>query len=195
MLILLHVEGAVVVPAKGHRILQSLEAVVVSTPVSTVAHCRVTVRDELVVVGTESLPGVVSTLVQDDDHEGSHKEGCIALLGVVEGCVVVDLVVLILLVAHKFLKLLAKQVHFSEIKRAEISKEWLVNQIIVDAEVKGVLPGLGWILVTDPVETARNDLNRLVGLVAATRCCVLFSLHGTRRFSATIGLEAGVGKE
>ena len=63
----------------------------------------------------------------------------------------VDLVVFVLLVIHEFLELLAKQVNFSEIKRTKICEIRLVNQVVINAEVEGVLAGLGWVLVTDPV--------------------------------------------
>jgi len=100
VLVLLHVEGAVVVPAEGHRELKTLEAVVVSALVGTIAHGGITVGDELVVVGAEGGPRFVSRLFQHDDHEGAHQEGSIALLRVVQRRVVVNLVVLVLLVAH-----------------------------------------------------------------------------------------------
>jgi len=64
---------------------------------------------------------------------------------------VVDLVVFVLLVIHEFLELLAKQVNFSEIKGTKICEIRLVNQVVINAEVEGVLAGLGWVLVTDPV--------------------------------------------
>lgn len=100
VLVLLHIEGAVVVPSKGHSELKTLEAVVVSAAVSAIAHRCVTVGNKLVVVGTEGLPGLISGLLKHNDHEGTHKEGSVALLRVLERCVVVDFVVLVLLVIH-----------------------------------------------------------------------------------------------
>ena len=50
---------------------------------------------------------------KDDDHEGAHQEGSVCLLVVVQAGVVVDLIVLVLLIVHEFLKLLAEQVHFT----------------------------------------------------------------------------------
>ena len=63
----------------------------------------------------------------------------------------IDLVVFILLVIHEFLEFFAKQVNLTKIQRAKICKKRLVNQVIVNTEVEGVLAGLGWVLVTDPV--------------------------------------------
>ena len=115
--------------------------------------------------------------MKHDDHERTHEEGCVALLGVVERCVVVDLVVLILLIVHEFFKFLAEQVHLSQIEGTKVSKEWRVDEVIVDAEVESMLTRLGWILVTDPVQASRDNFNRLVGFVASARSSVLFCLH------------------
>lgn len=52
--------------------------------------------------------------------------------------------------------------HFSEIERAEVSKKRFVHQVVVYTEVEGVLARFGRGFVTDPVETLRDDLNRLV---------------------------------
>ena len=100
VLVLLNVECAIVVPAKGHRELKTLEAMVVSALVGTIAHGGITVGDELVVVWAEGGPSFVCRLLQHDDHESAHQEGCVALLRVVQRRVVVNLVVLILLVVH-----------------------------------------------------------------------------------------------
>ena len=167
VLIFLDVKSAVVIPAEGHGELEALEAVQVGATVGTVAHSSITVRNELVVVGAESGPGVISRLFEHDDHEGAHEEGSVALLGVVEGGVVVDLVVLVLLVVHKFLKFLAEQVHLAQVERAKVSEKRLVNKVVVDAEVEGVLPRLGWVLVADPVQSPRDDLHRLVRVATA----------------------------
>ena len=162
MLIFLHIECAVVVPAESYCELETLEAVEVSAAVGTVSHCCITVRYKLVVVRAESLPGIIGRLVQDDDHEGTHEEGCITLLGVVKGSIMVDLVVLVLLVIHELLQLFAKQMDLSEIQWPKVCKERLVHQIIVNAEVEGVLTGLRRVLIADPVETPRNDLDGLI---------------------------------
>lgn len=72
MLVLLDIEGAVVVPAEGNGVLQSLQTVLVRAPVRTIAHCRVSVRNELIVVRAERLPCLFRALMQDDYHEGAH---------------------------------------------------------------------------------------------------------------------------
>ena len=73
-----------------------MEAVQIGAAVGAIAHGCVTVRDELVVVGTEGLPGLLCRLLQHYDHVGTHEERRVALLVVVQGRVVVDLVVLVL---------------------------------------------------------------------------------------------------
>ena len=97
----------------------------------------------------------------------------------------VDLVVLILLVVHKLLELLAEEMDLAEIKGAEISKEGLIDQVVVDAEIEGVLAGFWRVLITDPVEAARDDLNGLVRLVGSARCSIVLCLHFCWRISAT----------
>jgi hypothetical protein len=80
---------------------------------------------------------------------------------------VINLVVLVLLVIHQFLQLLAKQVNLAQVKWTKIRKKWLVDEIIVNAKVESVLAGLGWVLIANPVKTARNNLHRLIGVCVA----------------------------
>ena len=87
----------------------------VGAAVGAITHGGVTIGDEFVVVRAERLPGLVCRLVQHDNHEGAHQEGRVALLGVVQARVMIDLVVLVLLVVHEFLQLLAKQVHLTKV--------------------------------------------------------------------------------
>ena len=113
MLVLLHIERVVVVPAKRHGEFQPLQTVLICAPVGAVTHCRVPVRNELIVIWSESLPSLIGTLLQNNYHEAAHQEGGVRLFVIVQARVVIDLVVLILLIVHKFLKLLAKQVHLA----------------------------------------------------------------------------------
>ena len=76
----------------------------------------------------------------------------------------IDLVVLILSIVHKFFQLLAKQMNLTKVKRAKISEKWLINQIVVNAEIEGMLTRFGWVLIADPVESTWNDFNGLVRL-------------------------------
>ena len=63
----------------------------------------------------------------------------------------INLIALILRDIHQLLELLTEQVHFTKVKRSEVCKERLINEVIVNTEVKGVLPRLWWSLVTDPI--------------------------------------------
>ena len=63
----------------------------------------------------------------------------------------VNFVILVLLIAHELLEFLAEEVHLSKIKWTEICKKRLVDEIVIDAEIEGVLSRFRWILVTDPV--------------------------------------------
>lgn len=136
----------------------------VGATVGTVTHGRITVGDELVVVGAESLPGLIGRLLEHNDHKGTHKESCVALLGVVERRVVIDLIVLVLLVIHEFFKLLAEQMHLTQVEWTKVSEKGLIDEIVVDTEVKSVLSRLWRVLVTDPVEPTWNDFDGLVGV-------------------------------
>ena len=184
MLVLLDVKGVVVVPAKGHGVLESGEAVVNRALVGARAHCRVTEGHELVVVGLEDFPGVDETFAEDDDHVAAHQEGSVGLLGVVNRRVVVDLELLIVGVIHQLLKLLAELVDLAQVQRAEVGEERFVNQVVVDAEIKRMLPGLRWVFVTDPVEATWDNLNGLIQgvllllyhLINAIQSCTL-SIH------------------
>lgn len=139
MLILLHVEGIVVVPSEGHGELKPLQAVLISASIGAVTHCRVSVWNEFIVVGTESLPCFFCALLQDNDHESPHEEGCITLLVVVKASVVVNLIILVLLIVHELLELFAEEMNFSKVKWTKISEVWFINQVVVDAEVESVL--------------------------------------------------------
>ena len=139
----------------------------VGAAIGTITHSRVAVRDELVVVGAERRPGLICRLVQADDHESAHKEGRVTLLVVIQAGVVIDFVVLILLVVHEFFELFAEQVDLTQVKWAKIRKKWLVNQVVVNAEVEGVLAGFGRVLVADPVEAAWDDLDWLIRVSVA----------------------------
>ena len=79
----------------------------------------------------------------------------------------VDLIILILLVVHELLQLLAEQVNLTKVQWAEVRKKGLIDEIVVDAKVKGVLARLGWVLIANPVKTTRDDLNWLVRFVSA----------------------------
>ena len=50
----------------------------------------------------------------------------------------------------------------AEVERAKIGEVRLVDQVIVDAEVEGVLARLRRISIADPVEASWNDLDWLV---------------------------------
>ena len=175
MLVLLNIECSVVIPSKSNRKLEALEAVEVGATVGTVTHGRITVGNKLVVVGAERLPGLICGLFEHDDHKSAHQEGCVALLGVVQRCVVINLVVLVLLIIHELLELLTEQVHLAQVERTKVCEEGLVDKIVVDAEVEGMLPRLWRVLVTDPVQSAWDDFDRLVGVgVALTSCATCF---------------------
>jgi len=150
----------------------------VGAAVRAVSHRRISVRNELVLVGAESLPGFLGGLFENDNHEGTHEEGRVALLGVVERRVVVDFVVLILGIIHEFLELLAEEVDFTQVERAEVSEEWLIHEVVIDAEVESVLARLRRVLVADPVKAPRDDLDGLVRVcVTLTRSSFSLGLH------------------
>ena len=111
----------------------------VGAAVCTVTHSRITVGDELVVVGAESLPCLFCRFLEHNNHEGTHQESCVALLRVVKRCVVVNLIVLVLCVVHELFKFLAKEMNLAQIKGSEVGKKWLIHQIVINAEIEGML--------------------------------------------------------
>ena len=74
----------------------------------------------------------------------------------------VNLIVLVLRVVHKLFQLFAEQVHLAQIEGSKVSEERLVDQVVIDAEIEGMLARLRRILVTDPVQALRDDLDWLV---------------------------------
>jgi len=162
VLVLLHVEGLVVVPSKCHCVLKSCKTMINSALVGASSHCRVTERKELGVVWSENLPSIQITFSKDNYHVAAHQEGSVSLLSVVNWGVVVNLKLGVAWIEHQLFKLFAKLVHLAQIQRTKVSEEWLVYQIIVNAKVKRMLARLGRVLVTDPVQSARNNFNWLV---------------------------------
>ena len=84
MLILLHIEGVIVVPAESHGEHEPLEAVIVGALVGARAHSRVAVRQKFVVIRLEDGPRLVSTLLEHNNHEATHQEGGVCLLCIVK---------------------------------------------------------------------------------------------------------------
>ena len=74
----------------------------------------------------------------------------------------VNLIVLVLRVVHQLFQLFAEQVHLAQIERSKVSEERLVDQVVIDAEIEGMLARLRRILVTNPVQALRDDLDWLV---------------------------------
>ena len=162
MLIFNYIKSLVVIPSKFYSQVQPIETVLYCTFVGAGAHGSVSERGKFVVIWSKYFPRLVSWSLQDDDHERTHQESRIRLLRVIKTRVVVDLVSAILLVINQFLKLFAKQMYFPQIKGAKVCEEWLINQIVINTEIECVGPRLRWILVRDPVQAARNNLNRFV---------------------------------
>ena len=107
-MVLRDLECLIIVPAKRDGILEPLETVESRAPVRAGAHGCISKRDQFVVVGAERLPCFFSCLLEDNDHEAAHEDGCIALLRIVQACVVIDLVALVLFVIHKFFEFLTE---------------------------------------------------------------------------------------
>lgn len=83
MLILLNIEVIVVIPAKGNSIVQSKETVEDCAFVRTSSHGCVTEWHKFAMIGFETLPGFVGTLLQHNYHKAAHEKSCISLLSVV----------------------------------------------------------------------------------------------------------------
>lgn len=134
------IELIVVVPVELDGQVETVQAMLDGTLVRAGTHGRVSERRKFMVVRLENLPGIARRSLQDDDHEGTHEERCVCLLGVIETRVMVNLIRAILLVVYKLLELLTKQMHLAEVERAKVREERLVHEIVVDAEVEGVCP-------------------------------------------------------
>ena len=49
--------------------------------------------------------------------------------------------------------------HFCQVQRPKVFIEGLINKIIIDREVEGVLPRPRRLFIADPVQSIRNDLD------------------------------------
>ena len=162
MLILLNIKSCVVIPPERNCVLKSLETVQIYAFVGASSHSGVSIGQELILVRLEGSPGLICTLLEDYDHERAHKEGSVGLFGVIKRSVVVNLVALVLRVVHKFFELLAEQMDLAKVEWTEVREKGLIDQVVIDTEVEGMLPGLGRGLITDPVQTLAYDFNWLV---------------------------------
>ncbi len=54
--------------------------------------------------------------------------------------------------------------HLAQVEGSEIRKKRLIHQVIIDAEVEGVLARLRWILVANPIKTTGDDLDWLISV-------------------------------
>jgi hypothetical protein len=111
------------------------------------------------VVGSKSCPSLFSGPVATNYHEASHEEGSVSLLGKVYTCVMVDLVVSVLTVIHKFFQLFAEKVNFTQIQRTEVCEKRFVHQVVINAEVEGMSTRLRRVLIRNPVEALGDNLN------------------------------------
>lgn len=89
-------------------------------------------------IGSKDLPGLISSFLEVNDHETAHEARGVGLLCIVQGGVVVYLILRVLSISHQFLKFLAEQVHLTKIKWPEVGKKWFIDEVVVDAEIKGV---------------------------------------------------------
>lgn len=90
MLVLLHIECVVIVPAEGDRELQAKQTVLDGALVAAGAHGGITERHKFIVVGLKGVPRFVSRPLENNDHKATHQEGRVGLLGIVERTIVVD---------------------------------------------------------------------------------------------------------
>ena len=162
MLILLNVKSCIIVPSQRYSKLQPLEAVQVDAFICASTHSCISIGQELVLVRLECSPSIICSLLQYNYHESPHQECCVSLLCIIERCVMINLIALILRVIHQLLELLAEQMYFTKIEWSKVSEERLVDQVVIDAEIEGMLARLRRILVTNPVQALRDDLDWLV---------------------------------
>lgn len=108
VLVFLHVEVVVVVPAETHADLETFEAMVdcafvVAWPADGVAE-----RYKLILNGAEHRPGFFRTLFEADNHVTTHEESCVGFLFVVYRSIMINLVILVRLIRHEFFQLFAE---------------------------------------------------------------------------------------
>jgi len=72
----------------------------------------------------------------------------------------VELALRISTVLEELFELGDESVGLSEVQGSKISKEWFVDEVIVDVEEESVGLVLGRVLVRDPVELFLDDFNR-----------------------------------
>lgn len=123
MLVFLHIEGVIVVPALLDAELKTFNAVLHSALIEALTFACIAVSPQKASVGCELLHGFSSTFAQDHDHEGRDQESAIRHLDtvVVRTCVVVDAsIALILARLEQFLQLATVSVHVGQVERSKI---------------------------------------------------------------------------
>lgn len=154
ILVLLDVEGAEVVPAKSHGVLEALEAVEKRAVIEALPLGGISVVLEEAVIWLELLIGCLCGHLEDDDHESSHQESAIGhFVPRSIGAAVVEYPVLgVVLVSQKSCQLTSISMNHSQIEWAKILVEGEVSEIIINIEKESVLEVLWWLSVGDPIK-------------------------------------------
>lgn len=109
-------------------------------------------------VRSEHVVGLLSCALEDDDHEGSHKEGAVHhLVWLIGGAVVEDAIRRVVLVLKESGQLSTEPVDHRQVQRTKVLVEREVGQVIVDVEEERILVVLRWFGVRDPVQFVYND--------------------------------------
>ena len=125
--------------------------------VQAVALGGISVRFEESVVRPEHVVCFFRGALEDDYHEGAHKERSINhLVGFLRRAVVENSIRGIVFVLQKSGELTGKPMDHRQVERPEIFIEGEVSQVIVNVEEEGVLVVLRWLRTGHPVELVYN---------------------------------------
>ena len=155
MLVLFYIKSVVIIPALLNSELQAFDAVLHCALIEALTLAGIAVGSEETSVGLKLGHRFLGGLLEDDNHEGSDKEGTICQFDTVVGGfgIVVDLgVSLVLLGLKEFLKFAAVPVYVGQVEWAKVVVEGGVSQIVINVEEEGVLNVLWGLSVRDPVQ-------------------------------------------
>ena len=153
VLIFSDIKGLKIVPLKFHSIFQALQDLEEGALIQAISLAGISVGLEKWCIWLKSGVSILGGHVQQDDHEGAHKERSIDhLVRFVGRTVVKNSIVLVFHVPQEPRQLPCIPMNHGQIQWAEVLIEGKVSQIIINIEEKGVPVILWRLTVAHPVK-------------------------------------------
>ncbi len=155
MLVLLHVEAIIVVPALFNSELETLYTMLQRAVIIAFAFAGIAIVAEETRIRSEFFYAILCRFLLNYHHERSDEESRVCQVDSVLSSLSTMInfrVALVLLRREQFLELAAVPVHVCKVQRSEISVEGMVAQLVVNVKEKGIRNILRRFLISYPVQ-------------------------------------------